>query len=338
MQAGAAFHGDEISRPKFMTVKIPQNELGGRPNQSQTGRTVPSTGNHRPADMKTSINDNKLSKRLRRKTGQAIQDFQMIGEGERVMVCISGGKDSFTLLDILKRLRQRAPISFTLRAVHLNQNQPGFPVETLREYLETTGVPFDVIDEDTHSIVKRVIPEGKTMCGLCSRLRRGILYRYAREHRMTRIALGHHRDDMIETLFLNMFYGGQLKSMPPKLLSDDGTNVVIRPLAYCTEADIADYSRLREFPLIPCNLCGSQDHLQRQAIKKMLAGWEESRPGRMASIFRSLTRVAPSQLADRSLFDFAALDSHQEFSQWLPEGINEPSARLGPNEPVEQSA
>ena len=337
MQADAAIHGNEISRPQFMAVKIPQNELDGRTNQSQTEQTASGTGNHRPTDMKTSINDNKLSKRLRRKTGQAIEDFQMIGEGERVMVCISGGKDSFTLLDILKRLRQRAPISFALRAVHLDQNQPGFPVETLREYLKTTGVPFDVIDEDTYSIVKRVIPEGKTMCGLCSRLRRGILYRYARENGMTRIALGHHRDDMIETLFLNMFYGGQLKSMPPKLLSDDGNNVVIRPLAYCTEADITDYSRLHEFPLIPCNLCGSQDHLQRQAIKQMLAGWEKSRPGRMASIFRSLTHVAPSQLADRNLFDFTALDSHQKFSQWLPEGVNQHPAGLDSIDPLERT-
>jgi|TARA_B100001964_G_scaffold167115_1_gene183524 tRNA 2-thiocytidine biosynthesis protein TtcA len=273
-------------------------------------------------DMKKPIDDNKLSKRLRRETGRAIEDFQMIGEGERIMVCVSGGKDSFTLLDILERLRHRAPVSFTLRAVHLDQNQPGFPVDTLREYLETTGIPYDVIDEDTYSIVKRVIPQGKTMCGLCSRLRRGILYRYAREQGMTRIALGHHRDDMIETLFLNMFYGGQLKSMPPKLLSDDRHNVVIRPLAYCRETDITRYAQMRGYPIIPCNLCGSQDHLQRQAIKTMLAGWEKTHPGRMASIFRSLTQVAPSQLADRDLFDFTALDTPAKPHHWLPEGRN----------------
>ena len=270
--------------------------------------------------MTSSVDEKKLSKRLRREVGRAIQDFQMISEGDSIMVCVSGGKDSFVMLDVLEQLRHRAPVSFSLRAVHLDQNQPGFPVETLRSYLADRDVPFDIIDEDTYSIVKRVIPEGKTMCGLCSRLRRGILYRYARENGMSRIALGHHSDDMIETLFLNMFHGGQLKSMPPKLRSDDGHNIVIRPMAYCREADLARYAQIREYPVIPCNLCGSQDHLQRQAIKAMLADWEKAHPGRISSIFRSLAHVAPSQLADRSLFDFAALEAQSTEYRWLPEG------------------
>ena len=271
--------------------------------------------------MNATVEEKKLNKRLRRETGKAIEDFQMIKEGDRVMVCVSGGKDSFALLDILMQLKEKAPISFSLHAVHLDQNQPNFPVETIRRYLSEKNISYDIIDEDTYSIVKRVIPEGKTMCGLCSRLRRGILYRYAVEHGVTRIALGHHSDDMMETLFLNMFHGGQLKSMPPKLLSDDRKNIVIRPLAYCREKDIARFAEIRQYPIIPCNLCGSQQHLQRQSIKAMLAEWEKSNPGRIASIFRSLTCVAPSQLADRTLFDFEGLEekSIQPAIRWLPE-------------------
>ena len=271
--------------------------------------------------MNATVEEKKLNKRLRRETGKAIEDFQMIKEGDRVMVCVSGGKDSFALLDILMQLKEKAPVSFSLHAVHLDQNQPNFPVETIRRYLSEKNISYDIIDEDTYSIVKRVIPEGKTMCGLCSRLRRGILYRYAIEHGVTRIALGHHSDDMMETLFLNMFHGGQLKSMPPKLLSDDRKNIVIRPLAYCREKDIARFAEMRQYPIIPCNLCGSQQHLQRQSIKAMLAEWEKSNPGRVASIFRSLTCVAPSQLADRALFDFEGLEekSIQTAIRWLPE-------------------
>ena len=287
----------------------------------------PRLSSHNANTMTLSVDEKKLGKRLRREAGRAIQDFQMIGEGDSVMVCVSGGKDSFVLLDVLEQLRLRAPVSFSLHAVHLDQNQPGFPVETLREYLKACEIPFDIIDEDTYSIVKRVIPEGKTMCGLCSRLRRGILYRWACDHGMSRIALGHHSDDMIETLFLNMFHGGQLKSMPPKLRSDDRRNVVIRPLAYCREADLACYARIRNYPVIPCNLCGSQDHLQRQTIKGMLADWEQSHPGRIASIFRSLTRVAPSQLADRELFDFGALETEASEYRWLPEGASSSTKR-----------
>ena len=285
---------------------------------------------------KTPREGHKLRKRLRRETGRAITDFQMIENGDRVMVCVSGGKDSFALLDILERLRQRAPVSFSLTAVHLDQHQPGFPVARLRDYLTDTSIPFQIISEDTYSIVKRVIPEGRTMCSLCSRLRRGILYRFAREAGITRIALGHHRDDIVETLFLNLFYSGQLKAMPPKWLSDDGHNVVIRPLAYCSEADISRYAALQEFPVIPCNLCGSQTQLQRQTIKQMLSHWEKEHPGRVATIFRSLTRVAPSQLADRSLFDFVALGASQPPTQWLPEGIGRATTATAGDEMLDQ--
>jgi tRNA 2-thiocytidine biosynthesis protein TtcA len=254
-----------------------------------------------------SVNAKKLEKRLRRNVGKAITDYNMIEAGDRVMVCLSGGKDSYAMLDVLLALQKSAPVAFDLIAVNLDQKQPGFPEHVLPDYLRKLGVPFHIIEQDTYSVVKRVVPEGKTTCGLCSRLRRGALYSYAAEHGITKIALGHHRDDMIETLFLNLFHGGTLKAMPPKLASDDGRNVLIRPLAYCAESDIERWARLREFPLIPCDLCGSQDNLERQRIKAMLAGWEQDAPGRMDKIFRALQNVRPSQLADPNLFDFANL-------------------------------
>jgi tRNA 2-thiocytidine biosynthesis protein TtcA len=257
--------------------------------------------------QKQQYSNNKLAKRLQRNVGQAIGDFNMIGEGDRVMVCLSGGKDSYTMLDILLELRKRAPVHFDLVAVNLDQKQPGFPQHVLPDYLKQLGVPFHVIEQDTYSVVRRVIPEGKTTCGLCSRMRRGALYKFASEHGITRIALGHHRDDIIETLFLNLFNGGRIKAMPPKLLSDDGNHVVIRPLAYCTEQDIARYAQERQFPIIPCNLCGSQPNLQRQAIKEMLAQWKRKHPGRIENIFRAIGHVSPSQLADHELFDFRSL-------------------------------
>ena len=258
---------------------------------------------------------NKLTKRLQRNAGRAIADFNMIEEGDRVMVCLSGGKDSFTMLDILMALQKRAPVRFELLAVNLDQKQPGFPEHVLPEYARQIGIPFHVIQQDTYSVVKRVIPEGKTTCGLCSRLRRGALYRFAGENGITRIALGHHRDDIIETLFLNLFHGGRLKAMPPKLLSDDGRHVVIRPLAYCSEQDIERYALSRQFPVIPCNLCGSQPNLQRQAIKEMLTLWKKNHPGRIENIFRAINQVSPSQLADRELFDFINLGAEKPWTE-----------------------
>ena len=255
---------------------------------------------------KTSNTFKRLQARLRGLAGKAIEDFRMIEAGDRVMVCLSGGKDSYTLLDILLSLQRSAPVDFELVAVNLDQKQPGFPAHVLPEYLTALGVPFHVIEQDTYSVVKRVIPEGKTMCGLCSRLRRGALYRYASEHGITKIALGHHRDDIVETLFLNMFFGGKLKAMPPKLRSADGKHIVIRPLAYVAERDIERYARVREFPLIPCSLCGAQENLQRMEIKKMLREWEQQYPGRTESIFSSLRNVVPSHLADTRAADFAA--------------------------------
>lgn len=268
---------------------------------------------------KQQINFNKLQKRLRRNTGQAIADFNMIEDGDKVMVCLSGGKDSYTMLDILLSLRIRAPVDFELVAVNLDQKQPGFPEHILPEYLESVGVPYHIIEQDTYSIVKRVIPEGKTTCGLCSRLRRGSLYTYAEQHGFTKIALGHHRDDMIETLFLNMFHGGSLKSMPPKLLSDNGKHIVIRPLAYCREKDVAEYADVRAFPIIPCNLCGSQDHLQRVAIKNMLNEWSRQFPGRIETIFRSMQNVKPSHLIDKELYPFSTLERDVKDEQLFEE-------------------
>jgi tRNA 2-thiocytidine biosynthesis protein TtcA len=254
----------------------------------------------------------KLQAQLRGQVGKAIGDYKMIEDGDLVMVCLSGGKDSYTLLDILLSLQRRAPVAFELIAVNLDQKQPGFPVEVLPSYLDGLGVPYRVVTEDTYSIVTRVIEPGKTMCGLCSRLRRGILYRIADELGATKIALGHHRDDIVETLFLNMFYGARLKAMPPKLKSDDGKHVVIRPLAYCAEPDIARYARARAFPLIPCNLCGSQDNMKRRDVKAMLAKWEQQDPGRTDRLFRSLQNVTASHLADRALYDFESLGADDD--------------------------
>jgi len=250
---------------------------------------------------------NKLQKRLRRLTGQAISDFNMIEDGDKVMVCLSGGKDSYTMLDILRNLQASAPIKFSIIAVNLDQKQPGFPEHILPAYLEEQGVDFHILERDTYSIVKEIVPEGKTTCGLCSRLRRGSLYGFAEEIGATKIALGHHRDDILETLFLNMFFGGKLKSMPPKLLSDDGKHIVIRPLAYCKESDIEAFALMKEYPIIPCNLCGSQENLQRQVVKDMLQKWEKDFPGRIETMFSALQNVVPSHLADTELFDFKGL-------------------------------
>lgn len=260
---------------------------------------------------KIAYNFNKLQKRLRRNVGNAIADFNMIEDGDKVMVCLSGGKDSYTLLDILLNLRLNAPIHFDIVAVNLDQKQPGFPEHVLPEYLESIGVEYKIVEENTYGIVKEKIPEGKTTCSLCSRLRRGILYRTATELGATKIALGHHRDDMLETLFLNMFYGGKLKSMPPKLISDDGKQIVIRPLAYCKEKDIEKYAVAKQFPIIPCNLCGSQPNLQRQVVKEMLQAWDRQYPGRIETMFSALQNVAPSHLCDPNLFDFKGIKRGQ---------------------------
>jgi tRNA 2-thiocytidine biosynthesis protein TtcA len=261
---------------------------------------------------KADFEDAKLAKRLRRLVGQAIGDYSMIEAGDKVMVCLSGGKDSYAMLDVLMRLREKSPVPFDLVAVNLDQRHPGFPEHVLPDYLKSTGVEFRIEVQDTYSVVKRVIPEGKTMCGLCSRLRRGVLYRVAGELGATKIALGHHRDDILETFFLNLFHGGKLKAMPPKLVSDDGKHVVIRPLAYVEEADLEAYAELRRFPIIPCDLCGSQDQLQRKQAKEMLREWERKHPGRLETIFGALTNVAPSHLLDRSLFDFANIEATGE--------------------------
>jgi len=256
---------------------------------------------------KTDFENDKLAKRLRRLVGSAIADFNLIEAGDKVMVCLSGGKDSYALLDVLMRLRGKSPVPFELIAVNLDQRHPGFPEHVLPDYLRALGVPFHVEVQDTYSVVKRVIPEGKTMCGLCSRLRRGVLYRVAGELGATKIALGHHRDDILETFFLNLFHGGKLKAMPPKLVSDDGRHVVIRPLAYVEERDLEAYARLRAFPIIPCDLCGSQELLQRKQVKAMLREWEKQHPGRVESLFGALGNVAPSHLLDPKLHDFAHL-------------------------------
>ena len=264
-----------------------------------------------PTTARPSRTFKRLQAELRGLVGKAIDDYAMIGNGDRVMVCLSGGKDSYTLLDLLLSLQRSAPVRFELVAVNLDQKQPGFPAQVLPDYLTALGVPWHVIEQDTYAVVRRVIAAGKTMCGLCSRLRRGALYRYAAEHGVTKIALGHHRDDILETLFLNLFHGGKLKAMPPKLLSDDGRHIVIRPLCYVPERAIERYARARRFPLIPCSLCGSQPNLQRAVIGRMLAAWEREHPGRIESIFSALRDVSPSQLADAALFDFAGLEARR---------------------------
>ncbi|MFM1850290.1 tRNA 2-thiocytidine(32) synthetase TtcA [Betaproteobacteria bacterium LSUCC0115] len=261
----------------------------------------------RPRALRNPTEVNKLSKRLHRQVGEAIADFNMIEAGDRVMVCLSGGKDSYGLLDLLLSLQSRAPVAFELVAVNLDQGHPGFPKDTLPNYLRDLGVDFHIEEQDTYSIVKRVIPEGQTMCSLCSRLRRGTLYRVASELKATKIALGHHRDDILQTFFLNLFFGGALKSMPPKLVSDDGRHTVIRPLAYVEEEDLQAWAVHKAFPIIPCDLCGSQENLQRQQVKAMLKSWERQHPGRIESMFKALTNVKPSHLLDRALFDFASL-------------------------------
>jgi tRNA 2-thiocytidine biosynthesis protein TtcA len=276
---------------------------------------------HSDLTQKKRFEFNKIQKRLRHTVGDAIADFNMIENGDKIMVCLSGGKDSYTLLDVLLNLQKTAPVEFELIAVNLDQKQPNFPEHVLPEYLETLGVPYHIIEKDTYSVVKRVIPEGQTTCSLCSRLRRGTLYGYAEANKVTKIALGHHRDDILETFFLNIFYGGKLKAMPPKLLSDDKKNIIIRPLAYTREKDIERFAAFKNFPIIPCNLCGSQQNLQRQAMKDMLKVWDKQFPGRLETIFTSLQNVAPSQLADRNLFDFVNL-------------LRDPNAPVVENEPL----
>ncbi len=270
-------------------------------------------------NRKERLEFNKLRKRLRRHAGKAIADFNMIEAGDRIMVCISGGKDSHAMLELLISLRSSAPIDFEIVAVTLDQKQPGYPEDVLPEYLETLSLPYYILEKDTYSVVRSIIPEGKTTCGLCSRLRRGTLYGFAEQIGATKIALGHHRDDIVETMFLNLFFGGKLKAMPPKLKSDDGRHVVIRPLAYCRESDIADYAHAMQFPIIPCNLCGTQENLQRQEIKGMLTDWERQYPGRTETIFRALGNVAPSHLLDQNLFDFQGLKVEVDDNLGLPD-------------------
>lgn len=308
-----------------MSTAYPADDLVNEPIEESVKEAVkiaePKTAQSEPnrsgsesqdQDKQEQLLLNRSRKNLRRDVGKAIADFNMIQDGDLVMVCLSGGKDSYTMLDILLNLQRHAPISFSIRAVNLDQKQPGFPEHVLPDFLRAEGVDFHIIEQDTYSIVKDKTPEGKTFCGLCSRLRRGTLYRYAKQIGATKIALGHHRDDIVETLFLNMFFGGKLKAMPPKLLSDDKENILIRPLAYCREKEIERYSRLRGFPIIPCNLCGTQDNMQRQAIKAMLQDWDRSFPGRVESIFRSISSVSPSQLADTELFPFQELEEKRK--------------------------
>ena len=267
---------------------------------------------YRPGPHPARQEPHKLARRLRRQVGQAIADYGMIEEGDKVMVCLSGGKDSYTLLDLLMQLQKKAPVRFELVAVNLDQKQPGFPAHVLPDYLRSIGVPFQILEQDTYSVVTRVVPEGKTMCSLCSRLRRGALYAHAQEAGFTKIALGHHRDDLVNTFFLNLFHHAKIAGMPPKLLSDDGRHVVIRPLAYVRESDIQAYAQARNFPIIPCNLCGSQENLQRRQVQKMLDAWERESPGRVETIARALSDVRPEKLGDARLFDFLSLGARQD--------------------------
>lgn len=293
----APLTAETLKAAPLAAAPLTEQRLAPLPDRAQTAKQA----------EKIAFENNKLEKRLHRLAGQAIVDYNMIEEGDRVMVCMSGGKDSYSMLDILLTLRQRAPISFEIIAVNLDQKQPGFPEHILPEYLRTVGVPFHIEEQDTYSIVKRLIPEGKTTCSLCSRLRRGVLYRVAGELGATKIALGHHRDDILETVFLNMFYGGVMKGMPPKLQSDDGKNIVIRPLAYIGEEDLQRWADLKQFPIIPCDLCGSQENLKRKEIKRMLQDWDKRYPGRVENIARSLSHVVPSHLMDRDLHPFEEL-------------------------------
>jgi tRNA 2-thiocytidine biosynthesis protein TtcA len=297
-----------------------------------------SPGERREESPSPSRTLTRLQARLRGQVGKAIEDFRMIRSGDRVMVCLSGGKDSYTLLDILLSLKRSAPVDFDLLAVNLDQKQPGFPEHVLPEYLTSVGVPFRIIAQDTYSVVKRVVPEGRTLCGLCSRLRRGALYRFAAENGITKIALGHHRDDIVATLFLNLFFGGRLKAMAPKLLSEDGRHIVIRPLAYVAERDIERYARGRRFPIIPCKLCGSQDNMQRVAVKRMLADWERAYPGRTESIFSALRHVELEHLADPRRFDFASLDERRAPppARVMPMTLEEEDDLVAGLEPVTQ--
>ena len=292
----------------------------------------PATGAARP-----SKSFKRLQAELRGLTGKAIEDYAMIQDGDRVMVCLSGGKDSYTLLDLLLSLQRAAPVRFELIAVNLDQKQPGFPADVLPAYLAALGVPHEIVSQDTYSVVKRLIPEGKTMCSLCSRLRRGALYHHASRLGATKIALGHHRDDILETLLLNLFYGGRLKAMPPKLLSDDGRHIVIRPLAYVPERMISRYARARQFPIIPCNLCGSQPNLQRVAVGRLLEEWQREYPGRVESVFGALTHVAPSQLADTALFDFKGLEARRAAAGAEPAVSADADAELEPRDAVWRS-
>ena len=278
---------------RTMSIVLPLAEPSPRPQPTDPARQCASL--------------DRLARRLRHQAGRAIADYSMINDGDRVMVCLSGGKDSYTMLDVLLQLQKKAPVEFSITAVNLDQKQPGFPEHVLPEYLRSLGVDFHIIEQDTYSVVSRVVPEGKTMCSLCSRLRRGALYTWAAEHGFTKIALGHHREDMVATFFLNLFFHAKISAMPPKLLSDDGRHVVIRPLAFACEEDIAEYARLKEFPIIPCNLCGSQENLQRKQVQRMMAQWEQETPGRIETIARALADIRPSQMADPSLFDFAGL-------------------------------